>query len=174
VYENTFADVLFPVPCGLSDEESRLFCRARLPHVRKLLEKYDHHRKKFLHELGVVGVDSDSVNSLVAKMEHAADLFLDWKESCARGGATLALVLLHGHHKEANLHTITAGMRTERDGESITTAQMEELAYPYGCHVARMVPLAMFRKHMDLPPRLPSDDEEDAGEEETTEDEVAI
>jgi hypothetical protein len=174
VYENTFADVLFPVPCGLSDEESRLFCRARLPHVRKLLEQYHHHGKKFLHELGVVGVDSDNINSLVATMEHAAGLVLDWKESCARGGATLALVLLHGHHKEANLHTITAGMRTERDGESITTAQMEELAYPYGCHVARMVPLAMFRKHMDLPPRLPSDGEEEAGEEETNGDEEAI
>ena len=131
--------LLSSVPCGLSDEDSRLSRHARIPHVMKLLEQYHHHGKKFLAELGVVGVASDTISALVEKLEHAAGLVLDWKESCARGGATLALALLHGHHEEADLHTITAGMLAERNGVAITSVHMEEVTEPFGCHVARMV-----------------------------------
>ena len=62
-------------------------------------------------------------------------------------------------------------MSAERDGEPITIDQMEEAAYPFGCHVGMMVNVKKWRKHVDFPPNPPSDnkDKEEDGEEEVDE-----
>ena len=74
---------------------------------------------------------------------------------------TLALALLYGFYKDVDLHLISSGMPAEREGEPITRAQMEEVAYPFGCHVATLVNLKNQRKHVELPPKPPSDDEDE-------------
>jgi hypothetical protein len=40
----------------------------------------------------------------------------------------------------------------KREGEPITKGQMEEVAELFGCHVACMVNLLKFCKHVELPP----------------------
>jgi hypothetical protein len=61
----------------------------------------------------------------IDRLTHAPALIEEWKASCVRGGAHVALALIAGHHPDANLWQITKGFpETDVDGNLVDHDQV--------------------------------------------------
>jgi hypothetical protein len=102
----------------------------------------------------------------IAWLNRAPGQIQEWKESCARGGARVALTLLACHQPDANLWRITKGFpKTDCEGNLVDRTEAWRVVSGYATKVARLVDCDRRYKEADEPTKLedePSSEDEEA------------